>query len=353
MSVGAQAARSTDATLRSALTGDRYIVSAGFDWLFFIGSPLVAIAVVLGAATLIQPAAVSAAVLTYMAIGHHIPTFWRAYADPEEFARNRFRLVSLPLLVLPLIALLYQQGSGLIGLVFVWDQYHFVRQHYGFMRIYDAKAGHIAKGGAFTVDQLFCFALFLCIISHSDYYSYVYALGLFDYGALLPSWGGPLLRSVSLGATAVTGTLFALDLYRRFASGDPIARPKLAITATTYGTWHFAYVALADPFLSYAISSFFHCLQYDALAWVYNHKKAQTMAASPRGALFRYVHGRSGHRVWLYIASILAYGLLAEAGHVIAPSHIVVLTLSTGLLHYYYDSFIWRVRRPEFRQHLS
>lgn len=349
MSVGAGAAELPRTTLRSALSGDRYIVSPSFDWLFFIASPLVAIGAVLGAAAVLPPAAVGAWVLTYMALGHHIPTFWRAYGDPEEFGRNRFRVIALPLTVIPIVGLLYAFGSGLLGLVFIWDQYHFVRQHYGFMRLYDAKVGNIAKR-AWNVDQLLCFSLFLCIISHSDYYSYVYALGLFDYGALFPSWAAELLRSGSLAATIVTGTLFAGDLWRRFAHGDPIARPKLAITVTTYGTWYYAYVILADPFLSYGISSFFHCLQYDALAWYYNHKKAESMQATPRNAVFRYVHGKK--HLWLYVLSIFGYGFFADMGRGIAPAQMVVLTQSTGLLHYYYDSFIWRVRRADFRKHL-
>ena len=38
----------------------------------------------------------------------------------------------------------------LLGLLFIWDQYHFVRQHYGFMRIYDAKNKTLATGSLDT-----------------------------------------------------------------------------------------------------------------------------------------------------------------------------------------------------------
>jgi hypothetical protein len=76
--------------LRS-LSPDRFIVSPLFDSLFFIGSPLIAIAVVLGAWQFFPATTVEGHVLLYMAVGHHVPTFFRAYGDPDEFARNRMR----------------------------------------------------------------------------------------------------------------------------------------------------------------------------------------------------------------------------------------------------------------------
>jgi len=66
--------------------------------------------------------------------------------------------------------------------------------------------------------------------------------------------------------------------------------------------------------------------------------------------VFRTVHARG--KLWLYVLSLLAYGALSELGRGVAPSVILTLNLSTGLLHYYFDSFIWRVRRPAFRKHL-
>ena len=54
--------------------------------------------------------------------------------------------------------------------------------------------------------------------------------------------------------------------------------------------------------------------------------------------------------VWLYVAAILAYGVFSTVGKEISIVPILALNTTTGLLHYYFDSFIWRVRRSEFRE---
>ncbi len=56
--------------------------------------------------------------------------------------------------------------------------------------------------------------------------------------------------------------------------------------------------------------------------------------------------------LWLYVAVILSYGLFSTVGRDVSIVAILALNTTTGLLHYYFDSFIWRVRRAEFREHL-
>jgi hypothetical protein len=107
---------------------------------------------------------------------------------------------------------------------------------------------------------------------------------------------------------------------------------------------------LSDFILSYAISSFFHCLQYDAFAWYYNHSKAKTLSPESQNALFRQIH--ASNRLWMYVGSIFAYGFLSHILITSAPAAVLLVNRMTGLLHYYYDSFIWRVRKQEFSRHL-
>lgn len=331
------------------ISRDQYMVSPSFDWCFLIGSPLLALACVLGAASLVRPSLVEEYVLSFLAVGHHVPTFLRAYGDPDERANNRVRLAAVPLCLVALLLALNAVDSKLIQLTFVWDQYHFVRQHYGFMRIYDAKARAVDNQRR-NLDQALCFAWFVWIVAESDLYSYIYAGRFFDAGLLPPAWIGDLLRNASLAVALTVSALYAQRLHARWSRGEPIAWLKLALFATTYGVWYVAYVSLSDFFLSYAISSFFHCLQYDAFAWYYNHSKAQALAPTPGNSVFRYVHARE--RVWIYVACIFSYGFLSWALLAAAPGTVLLVNRATGLLHYYYDAFIWRVRRSDFRRHL-
>lgn len=330
-----------------AISSDRFIVSPLYDTLFFIASPLLGIAVVFTAWRFVPAVTVESGVALYFALGHHVPTFMRAYGDPDEYASNRFRLLAIPALVLPLIGALVLLDSRLISMLFIWDQYHFVRQHYGFMRIYDAKNQSLLNG-RLNLDQLLCFSWFIAIITHSDLYSFIYTAAFTDLGLSPPGWIGPLLRNGSLAAAVAVAIAYGVHLLRRVSSGEPVSVLKLAITGTTYGVWYYAYVLLAHPSLSYPISSFFHCLQYDALAWHYNNVKAHRLEARPGNAIFRYLS--ASRHIWLYIGAIFGYGLVSNLANFVAPIGITIVNRTTAVLHYYFDSFIWRVRRPEFRK---
>ncbi len=335
--------------LRAAFARDKYIVSPGFDWFFFIASPLFAVGAVLAALQFLPAPTVEGYVLTYMALGHHVPTFLRAYGDPAQYSRNRFRLTAIPLLVVPLMALLYMFDSRLLALIFLWDQFHFVRQHYGFMRIYDAKVGVVPRSGN-NLDQWLCFSWFACILAHSDFYSLGYTAGLLDFGIVIPTWTGAVARQGTLAVAGSVAVLYVAQLARRVAYGEPVSALKLATTLTTYGVWWYAYTVISAPFISYAISSLFHCLQYDALAWYTNRKTASSLEPTRGNRLFRSVH--APRHLWMYVAAILAYPVFCQLAGAAAPSAIYVLNRTTGDLHYYFDSFIWKVRRPEFRKYL-
>jgi hypothetical protein len=352
--MSASAGASVDASLEGASTPGiplraQYIASPLFDWIFFLGSPLLAVAAVLGAAQLIPAVQVEYYVIGYMAVGHHVPTMLRAYGDPDEFARNRFQFLAIPLCVAPIVLGLTFLDSRLLTLIFVWDQYHFIRQHYGFMRIYDVKAGANSVFDA-RLDQWLCFSFFVAILTHSGFYGYMYADAFYNLGITFPHWLVVGLEMGSLGLAIIVGLLYLGRLQFRFGSGLPISKLKLVLFATSLGVWYYAYVLLSDGFLSYAISSLFHCLQYDAFAWFYNRAKARSLTPNRGNAVFRIMH--ETRYLTLYVGAIVFYGLFSAFGKEVSLGAILALNTTTGLLHYYFDSFIWRVRRTEFRKHL-
>jgi hypothetical protein len=273
----------------------------------------------------------------------------RAYGDPDEYARNRLQFITIPLCVAPIILGLILIDSRLLTLIFVWDQYHFIRQHYGFMRIYDVKAG-IRNDTDARLDQWLCYSWFLCILAHSGFYGYMYADSFYELGIAFPDWLVEGFESGSLAVAGAVGVVYFVRLSLRIARGLPVSWLKLLLFTTNMGVWYFSYVWLSNGFLSYAISSLFHCLQYDAFAWYYNRAKARSLTPTRSNALFRIIH--ETRYLWLYVAAIYSYGLISAYGTEISVVPFLALNTTTGLLHYYFDSFIWRVKRPEFRRHL-
>jgi hypothetical protein len=335
--------------IRSFLAREKYIVSPLFDWVFFIGSPLFSVGAVHGAMRFFSEASIAGFIMTFMAVGHHVPTFLRAYADPDEFQRHKVKLTFVPPLVLVVMGFLVFTGSPLLPMIFIWDQYHFVRQHYGFMRIYDAKNGSIKQTGP-NLDLWLCFSLFIFVLARSDLYAYVYGGSLFELGLPPPSWLGPLLYQVAAAVAIAVVSFFAIDLVRRIRDGEKVSGLKVVVTITTYSVWYYAYVVFDNFYLSYGISSLFHCMQYDAIAWHYNKSKAASMEATPGNALFRFMH--QGRHLWAYVLAILSYGGVSLVLGGMAPAFVLMLNRTTGVLHYYYDAFIWKVRRVDVRRHL-
>jgi hypothetical protein len=81
----------------------------------------------------------------------------------------------------------------------------------------------------------------------------------------------------------------------------------------------------------------FHGVQYLALVWAMEGKR---IAARLR------VPGRPRAAVAIYLGSVLLYGLGVQA----LDSDLRVLwaiTMVVSLMHFWYDAFVWSVRRAE------
>jgi len=75
------------------------------------------------------------------------------------------------------------------------------------------------------------------------------------------------------------------------------------------------------------------------------------------GGFMRFVFRRSGSLVGLYIGLVFAYGSLAYFNsrlEIEAMKRVLTgVVAASGLLHFYYDGFIWKVRDRSTREHLG
>jgi Flp pilus assembly protein TadD len=96
-------------------------------------------------------------------------------------------------------------------------------------------------------------------------------------------------------------------------------------------------------------------VQYLSLVWIYNRSRVEKDRSI--GGFMRFVFRRSGSLVGLYIGLIFAYGSLAFfTAHLEIETVKRVLTgvvAASGLLHFYYDGFIWKVRDRSTRENLG
>ncbi|HTD01764.1 MAG TPA: tetratricopeptide repeat protein, partial [Chthoniobacterales bacterium] len=89
--------------------------------------------------------------------------------------------------------------------------------------------------------------------------------------------------------------------------------------------------------------------------WIYNRNRVEKDRSI--GGFMRFIFRRSGSLIGLYIGLVFAYGSIGYLNSSIGIETITrVLTgvvAASGLLHFYYDGFIWKVREKSTRQSLG
>jgi hypothetical protein len=120
------------------------------DAIFVIVAPVLVLLAAIGLFKLLGGVAATSLIIVahiVITVAHHLPTFIRIYGDVDLFQRFKWNFVLAP--VVPLLF-----SAGVLGyinymqypveyflylylMLALWDPWHFLRQHYGFMRIYD------------------------------------------------------------------------------------------------------------------------------------------------------------------------------------------------------------------------
>jgi hypothetical protein len=141
-SVGPVTARDEAAVPARVPSG--WIISPLWDSVLFIGAPLVCMASLLPLSLFWTSDQTAIFLLAFFTFGHHFPGFVQTYGDRELFARSRLRfLLAPPIIFATVLWFDVKDLHGLVIFVSAWDIWHVLMQHYGFMRIDDAKQGEV------------------------------------------------------------------------------------------------------------------------------------------------------------------------------------------------------------------
>jgi hypothetical protein len=333
-------------------------------------------------------------------VAHHLPTFIRIYGDRDLVRRFRWSLLLGP--VVPLAASIalasYVIAKDIdigfilyINLILIlWDPWHFLMQHYGFMRIYDRHNAAPRKLAGW-MDYGICTSWFVFImIATADWLPDIlyriqlgHGLPVLDW---LPVQGLHVMELIALVVAIAMSVVYLGYLNWCRGKGYYVSFAKVWLVLTTFAVMYLTYVP--NPWIrslvphwtfsmGFAALGMVHVSQYLAIVWKYNRSLAKRNAADQPG-LFERIFGHQGKLAMLvlagYVAACLIYGfILSSTGsRIIVPlvgantpfvelgmilKWFVValgaLVFTSTLLHYYYDGFIWKVRHKENRQNLA
>jgi tetratricopeptide (TPR) repeat protein len=333
-----------------------WIIGRVDDLMLFVATPVL---ILIGALLLRQVSdsrTIQYGIVAFGSLGHNLPGMMRAYGDRALFRRFRTRFLVAPVaFVGASIAFVVTGSGGLVLIAYLWSIWHALMQVYGFLRIYDGRLGITATRIA-RLDLAMCIAWFGGAVVFSDARLFVIQSIAAEFGV------GPMspatLHVVRQGAVAVIGVVtlaYSAGLLRDWRAGAPISWLKNLLYLTSIGFWWYAQVGVADVLLGLVLFEAFHDVQYLAIVWVFNRRRAQQPDA---GASTRFLFRRSPAMVLLYVGLCLAYGGLLPVAQSVETSAATQVAIASAvqcsaLLHYYYDGFLWKVRERSTQQALG
>ena len=196
----------------------------------------------------------------------------------------------------------------------------------------------------------FAAAVLLSRLRMTDTLEIYYASG----GPYIPPTVLHLGQQILLTVALIVTALFLINFARMWLRGQRPNPVKLALLGTSIAFWWYCNNGVTNILAGIALFEVFHDVQYLSLVWIYNRNRVEKDRTI--GGFMRFVFRRSGALVGLYVGLVLAYGSLALLKEVeVATVKRVLngLVAASGLLHFYYDGFIWKVRERSTREHLG
>jgi hypothetical protein len=331
-----------------------WIVGPRYDWAFFLAPPMVSLLVGIWIAG--NPITTDSwsfgnehDTLTGFFIGavihaHLVAVAFRSHGNPDIRARYPIRFFVVPVVIW--LAIVGSPWIAVLSTVVAtfWDVWHSGAQTFGFARIYERNHGtppELGRRMDFWLNQLMYAGPILAGATLMDHFETFDSFA--DVGdalfASVPARVAGIHRWLTL-AVLVLGTAFLTAyvlVYRRLArQGWRPSWPKVWLLASTgfvsIYTWGFN--SWGEAFL---IMNLFHGVQYVALVWAMEGKRfsgQMRLARHPRLAL------------GLFLGSITAYGIGVQALSS-DRTYLWAATMVVSLMHFWYDAFVWSVRRRD------
>jgi len=341
---------------RAVAPSSLWILDRGRDLLLFVGTPILLVPLVLLAQRFWSAPALYA-VATFGALGHHLPGMIRAYGDRDLFARFRTRFMVAPIFLVAVCvasAWLDLAMSAIVLVTYLWGVWHGLMQTHGFLRIYDAKVGSFGRPTVW-LDQWMCITWFVAalLFSTNTTHHVLQELAMAG-GPLVPPSLVHGLRSVWAVLTAAVTVAFVVNLFRCVRAGRRPSPVKLLLLCTSVGFWWYANRVVDNLLIGILLFELFHDVQYLSIVWVYNRRRVAQSAHVD--GFTRFVFRDRAILVALYVALVGAYGALRFVPQTPLPALdrvLIAVLAASALLHFYYDSFIWKVKERDTRAGLG
>jgi hypothetical protein len=287
-----------------------------------------------------------ASILIFM---HVALVFVRSHLNSNVFSKYKLRFTLFPLLIFLALAVSPNLIILVIPFSLIWDEIHSAMQTFGFGRIYDSKLGNSPLVGR-KYDMILCFFI--------EYYPHITRMTILPYKEFtqeLDVFGSytssifkisPML-TVPMIIIGVAYILFYIYKYTKLVkAGYKVSSNKLILFATTGGVtiftvWNYSIME------ALIIGNIYHSVQYFAIVWV-SERKNLIEKFNLNGELISKAIVLVCVGVGIFLLSYTR--LKTEVMTFDFTNNLPILAsfwLTTSLMHFWYDGFIWSVRRKD------
>jgi hypothetical protein len=326
-----------------------YLVSPAYDWCWFLLPPLAAlvIGILISGSAFADDVIVLNGDRTTMAavcIGslihaHLVAVFFRSHANSSirRLYPIRFWVIP-PLLWFAIYKSTWVAVTATVIVTF-WDVWHSGAQTFGFARIYDRNAGNAPELGRrldFWLNQLLYAGPILAgatMLDHVDVFENYDAVGA-TFFSTVPArasnasrWMTFIVLGIGTAFVAVYVTYYAQ--LRRRGYRVPVLKVYLLATTGLCSIYTWGFNTWGEAFF---IMNFFHGVQYLALVWAMEKKNLAARLGKLAATVF--------------FGGCALYGIgvaLLDAG----ITTLWAITIVVSMMHFWYDGFVWSVRRKE------
>lgn len=299
-------------------------------------------------------------------VAHVYSTLYRTYFDKSALRKQRFLLWGIPVAGFIAGMLVYSLSSLLFWRILAYVAvYHFVRQQYGFMRVYSRQE---TKNRFYTLtDTITIYAAALYPMA------YWHLSGPRNFSwfiendfVLFPS--AILLQILTICYYVILAVYIAKETLSAYTTRT-FNIPKTAVITGTIISWYAGIIYYNGDMAFTLLNVVSHGIPYMALVWLHGRKQ-QLRQPGKGGSFLQLIFSRYGIALFLLFIFLFAFveeGLWdvtvwKEHATIFGTAHLPSLQLSKELLsiivpllalpqitHYIMDGFIWKIKQEEFK----
>ncbi|KAA3438653.1 hypothetical protein [Rufibacter hautae] len=299
-------------------------------------------------------------------VGHVYSTLFRTYFEKETLQQRRQLLLWVPFIAYAGGILLYSLGEGVFWRVLAYlAVYHFVRQQYGFMRLYSRQEERPKWEYLFDSICVYAATLLPLLYWHLEGSRHFNWFVEDDFVRLAYPAAAPWVAFLNIG-------LFLVYLLKEawvYWQTRRFNLPRNLVIMGTFLAWYIGIVQYNGDLIFTTFNVVSHGIPYLALVWI-SRKKQKNSTSSHRQTNWKYqlVMGLTGVGFFIGLVVVLAYleeglwdalvwrehpqvfssfQMLPQIEDQLLLSILVPLLALPQMTHYLLDGFIWKTSKPK------